>query len=145
MAGDGERIATQFVLVPSLQDVFQEFVFPQPPLGDRDHIKTKFFEECIGQLDIPFSKDSDRLKRIHLVSNPCMFRINEILFGISSLDMLFSLSSDEVSKISENRLTRMSHHLLQQQSFHPQFPVPPNTFITPVKFDTFICILLIKL
>lgn len=123
---DGERIETQFILIPSINDAFHECVFPQPPFGDRDEVQTSFFHEPLGRLDIPYSKESDGpLKRVHLLPNPCMFRINEVLFGTTSNDVLFSLSSDETSKIKENRLSRLSHHILQQQSFHPQFPNPP--------------------
>lgn len=55
------------------------------------------------------------------------FRVNEVLFGVCSNDVLFSLTSDEVSQnIEGNRLARLAGHLLQQQSFSPQFPVPQN-------------------
>lgn len=54
-------------------------------------------------------------------------RVNEVLFGACSNDVLFSLTSDEVSQnIEGNRLARLAGHLLQQQSFSPQFPVPQN-------------------
>lgn len=70
-----EYIPTQFVLIPSLQDAHHEFVFPQPPFADRDVvIDNNFFNEQIGSLNIPFSKDSDLRKRIHLMPNPCMFK-----------------------------------------------------------------------
>lgn len=47
---------------------------------------------------------------------------------MSSNDVLFSLSGDEVSQnIDGNRLVRLGAHLLQQQSFSPQFPVQTNT------------------
>ena len=53
--------------------------------------------------------------------------MNEVLFGVCSNDVLFSLTSDEVSQnIEGNRLARLAGHLLQQQSFSPQFPVPQN-------------------
>ena len=54
-------------------------------------------------------------------------RVNEVLVGVCSNDVLFALSSDEVSQgIEGNRLARLAGHLLQQQSFSPQFPVPQN-------------------
>lgn len=60
---------------------------------------------------------------LYLVHN----RVNEVLFGVCSNDVLFSLSSDEVSQnIEGNRLVRLAGHLLQQQSFSPQFPIPQN-------------------
>jgi hypothetical protein len=58
--------------------------------------------------------------------------VNEVLFGVCSNDTLFSLSSDEVSRnIEGNRLARLAGHLLQQQSFSPQFPVP-STLLSQV-------------
>ena len=57
----------------------------------------------------------------------CTCRVNEVLIGVCSNDVLFALSSDEVSQgIEGNRLARLAGHLLQQQSFSPQFPVPQN-------------------
>ncbi len=53
--------------------------------------------------------------------------MNEVLFGVCSNDVLFSLSSDEVNlNIEGNRVARLATHLLQQQSFCPQFPAPQN-------------------
>ena len=121
-------IPTNIILIPSLQDAHHEFVSPQPPFGDRDRIHTNYFEDDLGVLNIPFSKPSDPKRRIHLLPNPCMFRVNEVLFGVCSNDILFSLSSEEISQNLEgNRLARLAGHLLCQQSFCPQFPVPPNT------------------
>ena len=33
--------------------------------------------EPIGALDVPFSKEGDIRRRVHLMPNPCMFRVNE--------------------------------------------------------------------
>ena len=56
-------------------------------------------------------------------------RMNEVVFGVSSNDVLFALSSDETSVTPEgtNRLARMAGHVLEQQSFAPQLPVPSHT------------------
>jgi DNA polymerase alpha subunit B len=67
-------IPTNIILIPSLLDAHHEHVFPQAPFGDRDPVDTPFYEERLGTLDVPFSKDSDVRKRVHLLPNPCMFR-----------------------------------------------------------------------
>lgn len=53
--------------------------------------------------------------------------VNETVFGVTSNDVLFSLSSDEVSLNNANRLTRLASHILQQQSFYPIFPPSTKT------------------
>jgi len=118
---------------------------------DRKAVTTTYFDDELGVLNIPYSTATDPKRRVHLMSNPCMFRfgycvllqsavtsqlligrVNEVLFGVCSNDTLFSLSSDEVSRnIEGNRLARLAGHLLQQQSFSPQFPVP-STLLSQV-------------
>lgn len=68
------RLPTQFILVPSLLDAHHDFVFPQPPYSDRDHIQSSFFVERIGDLHIPESGSNNVNRRVHLMSNPCMFK-----------------------------------------------------------------------
>ena len=128
-------IATNIILIPSLLDAHHESVFPQPPFGDRDVVKTEFYEETFGVLNIPYSKDGDPRKRVHLLPNPCMFKVNEVLFGVTSSDVLFSMSTDEVSQNCEgpNRLVRMANHLIQQQSFMPQYP-PSSNIVSQMDF-----------
>ena len=55
--------------------------------------------------------------------------MNEVVFGVCSNDLLFALSSDETSVNPEgtNRLARLAGHVIEQQSFAPQFPVPSNS------------------
>lgn len=58
----------------------------------------------------------------------CRIRLNEVVFGITSNDALFGLSSDEASQglAGSQRLTRLAGHILQQQSFNPQYPLPSS-------------------
>ena len=64
-----------------------------------------------------------------------MNRINEILFGVSSVDVVMALSADEISNdpSEPHRVTRLMSHLLFQQSFSPQLPpsasVPAQVFV----------------
>jgi len=124
---DHNDLPTNIVLIPSLLDAHHECVFPQPPFGDRDPVQTTYFEEQLGVLNVPFSSSKDPRKRVHLAPNPCMFTVNEVLFGVTSNDVLMALSSDEVSANSGHRMRRLAGHVLQQQSFYPQFPAPAGS------------------
>lgn len=66
--------------------------------------------------------------RVHRMSNPCTLKINELVIGVTSTDILFHLNADETNGNLEpgSRLGRIAQHLLQQQSFYPLFPPPAN-------------------
>ena len=56
--------------------------------------------------------------------------IDTVLFGVTSNDVLFALSSDEVSCAAGpgfHRIARLAAHVLQQRSFAPQFPPAHNS------------------
>lgn len=121
---EGPMPHTQIVLIPSLLDGHHECVYPQPPFGDREAVKTTFIDTDIGSIQFPHSKG--REKKVHLLSNPCMFEIDGFVFGAATNDILFSLSCDEASsKLGGNRLPYLASHLIRQNSFAPQFPIPP--------------------
>lgn len=67
-------------------------------------------------------------KRVHCLSNPCTFRINETIFGVSSTDTLFHVSAEEVNSNLEpgSRLRRIAQHMLQQRSYYPVYPPPAS-------------------
>jgi len=131
---ENPELPTNIVLVPSLSDAHHEFVYPQPPFGDRDQIVSPIFvdeaglEVPLGVLNLP-DTDGHR-KRVHCLSNPCMFRVNEVLVGVTSNDNLFNMTTEEISENrNDKRLARLSSHIVKQQSFSPQFP-PPATSMT---------------
>lgn len=67
-------LPTQIILVPSLSDGHHDFVYPQPPFGNRGVVKSELFEEELGNVRFPFEDNKDNKKRINLMPNPCMFR-----------------------------------------------------------------------
>jgi DNA polymerase alpha subunit B len=126
------ELPTNIILIPSLADAHHEFVYPQPPFGDRDEITTQIFVDendqqvPLGVLNLP-ETDGHR-KRVHCFSNPCMFRVNEVLIGVTSNDNLFNMTTEEISENRQDkRLARLSSHIIKQQSFSPQFPPPSNS------------------
>jgi DNA polymerase alpha subunit B len=80
--GSDENLPSSFVLIPSLQDGHHPSVFPQPPFEriiqavTVDRAQTKPFELMLtgNEVEIPFSREKDSLRRIYLAPNPCMFR-----------------------------------------------------------------------
>ncbi|KAK1234537.1 DNA-directed DNA polymerase alpha subunit pol12 [Marasmius sp. AFHP31] len=107
------------VLIPNVKDLISSHaVYPQCEMGPE---VTKH--------------DS----RIHLVPNPTRFSINGVSFGATSVDTLFHLRKEEVTKRGEevesippqtpedtgaDSMGNLCRHLLQQRSFYPVFPVP---------------------
>lgn len=75
---NGEEInnilPTQIILVPSLSDGHHDFVYPQPPFGNRGAVKSALFKEELGNIRFPFEDKNDNKKRVNLMPNPCMFR-----------------------------------------------------------------------
>jgi len=125
---------TEFVLVPALEDATANYVYPQPPLQDRLPKGGKLLN-IPGADGLEFgSLGLHRLKkhqkngssRVHCLSNPCTFRINELVFGVTSTDILFHMSVEETNANLPvgSRLRRIAQHLLHQRSYYPLFP--PN-------------------
>ncbi|KAI6686661.1 hypothetical protein NL676_032574 [Syzygium grande] len=100
--GDAARV----VLVPSIRDANHDFVFPQPgfdisPLGLKHQITS--------------------------LTNPGIFKANEVTVGCCTVDILKQLSGEEMSRnpkdgIPSDRMSRLAYHILSQRSFYPLYP-----------------------
>ncbi|GAA5950810.1 hypothetical protein JCM21900_002025 [Sporobolomyces salmonicolor] len=113
---------TAVLLVPHGRDLTSSHVaFPQAPLAK-------------DELGLP--------KGVRVLPNPFMFRINEVMFGVTSVDVLWSLKSQEFFRkcpdaepvtaggndpLAKDVMARTCRHLLRQRSFYPVFPSPPPT------------------
>ena len=133
---DSDNLQTQFVIVPSLEDATAEFVYPQPPMKDRiPGGKTLGVQSDdaveIGALGLNYiemaGRESKGPRRVHCVPNPCTLKINELVIGITSTDVLFHISAEETNAHLElgSRLGRIAQHMLQQKSYYPLFPSGP--------------------
>ncbi|KAF4617164.1 hypothetical protein D9613_005990 [Agrocybe pediades] len=116
------------IMVPSVRDLTSTHAaFPQP------------------EFDID-ALSSD--PRIHLLPNPARFTINDISFGITSVDTLFHLRKEEYFKrgievdplpatpddLPTDTMANLCRHLLLQRSFYPIFP-PPQDLSAEVNLD----------
>ncbi|KAF0372173.1 DNA polymerase alpha, subunit B [Gigaspora margarita] len=93
---------TKIIMIPSTKDICHEYLsFPQPPLD---------------KAGLP--------KEVTCLCNPVQFRVNEILFAVSNVDLLFHLSRDETERVpgGTDRMSRMVHHILTQRHLYPLFP-----------------------
>mmetsp|Transcript_4801 Transcript_4801/g.12600 ORF Transcript_4801/g.12600 Transcript_4801/m.12600 type:complete len:158 (-) Transcript_4801:124-597(-) len=68
------------------------------------------------------------------LSNPCTFKINETVFGMTSNDTLFHLSMEQTNEFLPpgSRLKRIAEHVIKQRSYYPLFPAPANL---PINLD----------
>jgi len=82
-------------------------------------------------------RDSVGHRRVHRVSNPCTLKINELVVGVTSTDVLFHIGADETNANLPpgSRLERISQHLIQQRSYYPLFPAAPMMNMDLKKMD----------
>ncbi|ORX80406.1 hypothetical protein BCR32DRAFT_193619, partial [Anaeromyces robustus] len=108
--------------------------------------KIKSMSEKRRQLNLPIND------KVLCLPNPVQFQINDVVFAISNNDILYHLYHEEVyhpastsvfgspskgkapmtssssssSSHSNDRISRLTRHLLQQRSFYPLFPPAMN-------------------
>eukprot|EP00980_Cylindrotheca_fusiformis_P026218 scaffold15514_cov129-Cylindrotheca_fusiformis.AAC.26 len=109
-----EMKTTQFVLIPSLDDATAQWVYPQAPLQDR----------------LSEGKDLKILgAAVDEFGSLGLNRINEVIFGVTSTDIIYHMSAEETNLHLEpgTRLRRIAQHMIQQRSFYPLYPPPAST------------------
>ena len=96
------------LLVPSVRDVVSKHVsWPQEQIPKKD-------------LSLP--------KQVKMLPNPCFVSLNEIVVAISSQDILYELSREQISggKNDEDLMTRLPRFVIDQRHFYPLFPPTPR-------------------
>ncbi|GJQ71468.1 hypothetical protein Trydic_g11191 [Trypoxylus dichotomus] len=89
----------QVVLVPSFNDPHHFPCYPTPSYTLKEY------------------------PNLNCVPNPCLLNIHGIIIGISSLDILFQLTKEEISKnVQTDRISRLAAHILYQRNFYPIYP-----------------------
>ncbi|KAJ6654258.1 hypothetical protein lerEdw1_007355 [Lerista edwardsae] len=96
---------SHLVFVPSLRDVHHDCIYPQPPFASYELAK-------------------EDKKRVLFVSDPCTLDINGVVFGLTSVDLLFHMGAEEISSSSSvlDRFSRILKHILTQRSYYPLYP-----------------------
>ncbi|POY74018.1 hypothetical protein BMF94_2829 [Rhodotorula taiwanensis] len=125
---------TAVLLIPNGRDLVNPHVaYPQAPFNKEP------------ELNIPKPARSLTYRRAHLqgvrlLPNPTMFSINEVVFGVTSVDVLWSVKSQEYFRkapdveppepgtedpLAKDVMARTCRQLLRHRSFYPVFPSPP--------------------
>jgi DNA polymerase alpha subunit B len=108
------------IIVPSPNDIHARPLFPQPA----------FSPEVIKG-----DGASDRDPPVVLMSNPCTFKINEVVVQVATQDVLVHMSGSEASKMTGDRMSRLGRHLIQQRSIYPLFPYAEGAQISAMLAD----------
>lgn len=115
-----ENLSTVVVFVPSYRDIHHHFVYPQPPFSTK--------------LDI---SESNTTERIHFVPDPCTLVVNNVTIGLSSMDVLLHLGSEETvcPPGSSDRLCRLVRYILHQHSYYPLHPPAEDVNLDYEQFE----------
>jgi len=91
------------ILVPNVRDAISKHVsWPQ------EHIIRK-------ELGLP--------KQVKMLPDPCFISLNEVVVGISSHDVLYQLSREQISQNNKTGLLeRLPGYLIEQRHFFPLYP-----------------------
>ncbi|TPX46176.1 hypothetical protein SeMB42_g03811 [Synchytrium endobioticum] len=111
------RPSTKIVMVPSVRDAVSRWIcFPQPPLAAA--LRADEALRRRGLLGIP--------DQVLLLPNPVQLTINEIVIGISTMDVLTHLSAEEFARLPSgvrpDRVGRLCRHVLEQRNMYPLIP-----------------------
>ncbi|XP_063173148.1 DNA polymerase alpha subunit B [Candoia aspera] len=106
---EGTRSAgSHLVVVPSLRDVHHVCIYPQPPFA--------------------YELSKEDRQRVLFVPDPCTLEIDGVIFGLTSVDVLFHVGAEEISRSSglQDRFSRILRHILTQRSYYPLYPPPED-------------------
>ncbi|KTW28976.1 hypothetical protein T552_01607 [Pneumocystis carinii B80] len=115
--------------IGSLDDLFKHYISSKimklnclivivPHIQDACCRHAAWPQDCFNKRSLGLGKN------VKCIPNPAMFSLNEVIIGVSSNDILMSLSKSEIIKspLYSNTLARLSYHVLQQRHFYPLFP-----------------------
>jgi DNA polymerase alpha subunit B len=111
LANELQNANIQVIIQPSLNDLTQEPIYPVHPFN----------------MSNQFLKQNEF---VHFVQEPCMLKVNDVQFAITSTDIVKDLASTATSKSSSSdKISRNFAHLLRQKSFYPLYPPPDHVCI----------------
>jgi len=114
-----EDFSSEIALVPSTSDLHHDCTYPQ----------TRYNHKKLTCLDM--NPAHPYHNKIQCLPNPCLLSVGGMAMGVSSVDIVKDLLTDETSITAPGtkvpRLVRMANHMVEQRSFHPLFPAHPGS------------------
>uniref|UniRef100_A0A0P4WMW3 DNA polymerase alpha subunit B n=2 Tax=Scylla olivacea TaxID=85551 RepID=A0A0P4WMW3_SCYOL len=107
-----ESTPTQVILVPSSRDVCSPMVYPTPPY--------------------------DVAGNFTCVSDPALVNIEGVVVALTATDVLFHLGKEEISSASQDRLVRLTRHILKQRSLYPLYPPHESMCVVMEQLENYV-------
>jgi hypothetical protein len=85
----------QLVVLPSLRDLGLDSVYPQPAIETVRALSPYDDHEVRECMCCDSHSRSLRVQRVVFLPNPSMFSVNEVVFAVSSVDVLKHIASQE--------------------------------------------------
>ncbi|KAF2355617.1 DNA polymerase alpha/epsilon subunit B [Trinorchestia longiramus] len=110
---------TEIFIASSSRDVTSSWVYPTGPLS--------------------YPTTSPRL---HLVSDPALLMVEGVVIAITTQDIVMDIAKEELAFPSQqgDRLQRLVHHILAQQSLFPVYPPPDHLSLSPSLLHAHACL-----
>jgi len=112
-----EHLACKVVIMSSHRDVHHcSSVYPQPPYS-----VSSMGPDGVKRLQC----EIEALQRLMFVPDPCTLKVNGVVLGLTSTDILMHLTKSEVSVGApggSDRMSRLAQHILHQHSYYPLHP-----------------------
>lgn len=106
------KCSTEVFVVSSSRDVTSSNVYPTAPLA-----------APAGGLS----------PRLHLLSDPSLLVVEGVVLALTAQDVIMDLGKEELAFPAQqgDRMFRLVHHVLAQQSLYPVYPAPDHLCVSP--------------
>nr|CAG4641779.1 EOG090X07VJ [Eurycercus lamellatus] len=109
----------QVVIIPSWRDIHHRTIYPTPSFEMKPASKVQ--------------------PNFHFFSDPCVINVNGVFIALTSTDILFHLSKEEIAVTphGSDRMSRLVSHLFSQRSFYPLNPAAEEMSVDLEQVDEY--------
>jgi len=100
---------THIVLIPSVKDIVNIYPIPQPK-----------YNMTLLNMD---KYELYKKRRMSLIGNPQIIKINEVIFGVTNYEMIDEILSNSIKSTRQSNIDQVLDSILKQTSFLPVLPI----------------------